>query len=176
MSASRQREKAGASGGRPARTAASRDRARRRVVVAAAAVVLAVVAATAFAAAVGGSPARGAPTARAAVQRYLDALALRDGAALRKAFTSGSARAEIDARLRDYGGPAARAATVQILDAEPPLPGVPRNVVLTFRGTTGTARDDRLAVREKDGRWLMVVEAAASPTPCASGAVCDATP
>jgi hypothetical protein len=136
---------------------------------------MAVVAATV--AALGTSPGRGAPTARAAVQRYLDALARRDAKAVRAAFTSGSARSEIDARLRDYGGPDARTATFRVLAAEPPLPGVSSNVVLTFRpGGTAAKREDVLSVRERKGRWLLEVQRQAAPTPCESGAVCDASP
>jgi hypothetical protein len=121
-------------------------------------------------------PGRGAPTAREAVQRYLDALARRDEHALRDVFTSGSSRTEIAARLRDYGGPDAASATFRILEAEPPFRGVPHTVVLTFRpsGARGP-REDLLQVRERKGRWLLVVERPdPSPTPCASGAVCDA--
>jgi hypothetical protein len=120
-------------------------------------------------------PGRGAPTAREAVQRYLDALSRRDSLGLVDAFTSGSSRGEIRARLRDYGGPAAASATFRILESDPPFRGIPRNVVFTFR-VAGGSREDLMWVRERKARWLMEVYPEASPTPCEPGAVCDAEP
>jgi hypothetical protein len=98
----------------------------------------------------------GAPTAEAAVARYLDGLAARDLAAARAAVAPGVPAADVEARLRTYGGTPAADVTVHVL--EPVRPGAARVVRLSFGG-----RADEVHAREVDGGWYVAFPPPVAP-------------